>query len=88
MGNQDISDTLLHRPVTTLVELDALCDQEVFEGYSSTNRGDPEPRTNRSRAFYHGWRVRMMDLREIEVPPEHANLVRQWVHRERARKMQ
>lgn len=75
-----------HAPVTTLAELDALDETEMSEGYRSTEKGDPEPGMNRSRAHHHGWRTRMMDLHEIEIPSEHRALTRAWVERERARK--
>lgn len=73
------STTFRHAPVTTLAELDALDSADVVEGYSSAERGDPEPGANHSRAYHHGWRTRMMDLGEIPIPPEHRQLVREWL---------
>lgn len=69
----------MHEAVTTLAELLELNDAELMEGYMSTEKGDPEPGDNRSRAFHHGWRMRMMDLGEIQVPIEHTLLVREYV---------
>ena len=72
-----------HQPVTTLAELDALDDAELMAGHMSAEKGDPEPGANHSRAFHHGWRTRMMDLGEIEIPYEHRVLIKLWVARQR-----
>lgn len=52
-------------PVSTMADLDSLNRLEVTEGYLSAERGDPEPGENRGRAFWHGWRNRMIDLGQI-----------------------
>ncbi len=75
-----------HLPVTTLAELDALDDAEVFAGFVGADRDDPEPGGNHSRAFHHGWRTRMMDRGVIPIPPEHRALTRAWMQRERERR--
>jgi hypothetical protein len=84
--SDDRYTTSYHKPVTTLEELDMLNSDETVEGHLSAQKGDPEPGANHSRAFYHGWRTRMMDLGEIEITPEHRELVRQWVARGRNRR--
>lgn len=71
------------QPVITLADLDSLDDAEIVEGYTSAERGDPEPGENRGRAFWHGWRCRMMDFGLIESTPEHRRLVREYVNRRR-----
>lgn len=73
-------------PVKTLDDLDSLDPSDMMEGHRSAERGDPEPGPNRGRAFWHGWRTRMMDIGEIEIDDDHANLVRQYVKRQRERK--
>ncbi len=70
-----------HEPVTTLAELDALDEAEVADGFLHAERGDPEPGANHSRAYHHGWRVRMMDMGELPIPDEHRALVRAWLSR-------
>lgn len=70
-------------PVTTLADLDSLDEQEIIEGYLSAERGDPEPGDNRGRAFWHGWRCKMMDYHQIEITPEHRVLVREIIRRGR-----
>ena len=76
---------MTHEPVTTLADLDALESDEVLAGYRSAERGDPEPGDNHSRGFHHGWRTRMFDLHEIPIPPEHRQLVRDLMKRQRGR---
>jgi hypothetical protein len=71
------------KPVTTLAELDSLDLDDMVAGHMSAERGDPEPGENRGRAFWHGWRTRMMDLGEIETPLEHKVLVHMVVDRMR-----
>ena len=52
-------------------------------GHLSAQRGEPEPSGNCSRAFHHGWRMRMIELRQIPTSSEQDALVRAWVNRER-----
>lgn len=68
-----------HQPIVTLADLLALDHAEVVAGHLSAEKGDPEPGMNHSRAFHHGWRTRMMDLNEIEIPPEHRALTRAYM---------
>lgn len=49
-------------PVRTIEDLESLSLDDIVEGYQSAERGDPEPGPNRGRAFWHGWRNRMIDL--------------------------
>lgn len=63
-------------PVSTKADLDTLDLDQIVDGYRSAKRGDPEPGPNRGRAFWHGWRNRMMDYGEI--PPDAAS--RQLAH--------
>ena len=59
--------------VRTLDDLATLNEDEIIEGYLSSGRGDPEPGKNRGRAFWHGWRNRMIDLGEL--PSDDASAV-------------
>lgn len=65
--------------VESLDVLLSLNEQEMMDGYLSAERGDPEPGTNHTLAYCHGWRSRMYDLREIPTPPEHYKLTKEWV---------
>lgn len=68
-------------PVHTLADLDSLDERDIIEGYTSAERGDPEPGENRGRAFWHGWRCRMMDFGSIKSDDGHRQLVREFVKR-------
>lgn len=71
-------------PVRTLEDLDSLDDAEMQEGHLSAERGDPEPGENRGRAYWHGWKTRMMGY-GLEIPEYHRELTRLWLQRERNR---
>lgn len=75
-------------PVRTLDDLDTLSEADIIEGYTTAQRGDPEPGENRGRAFWHGWRNRMIDLGVIEGDDAAAALVEAWCERERDRRKQ
>ena len=64
-------------PPKTLAELDELDPAEIVEGYTSAVRGDPEPGANRGRAFWFGWRNRMMDFGIIPIDADHLKLTRE-----------
>jgi hypothetical protein len=67
------------KPVSTLADLNSLDVEQIIEGYRTTRRGDPEPGANRGRAFWHGWRNRMMDYGEIPQDDASRQLVREFV---------
>lgn len=48
---------------------------------------EPEPGANRGRAYWHGWRVAMMDKQRIEIDAGHRQLTKAWVARERERRL-
>lgn len=76
-------NTTAWRPVATLAELDQLDDGEIQEGYFDGRDDAPEPRPdgNRSRAYWHGWRVGMMDAGRIKSDEVHRRLVSDFVKR-------
>ncbi len=84
----DQPQTAEWRPVTSLADLDKLDELEVKEGYFDGRDDAPEPRPggNRSRAYWHGWRVGMMDAGKVLCDQTHAQLVRDWLARERSRR--
>ena len=67
--------------VSTKADLETLDAKEIFEGYLSAERGDPEPGLNRGRGFWHGWRNRMIDLGEIKPDAASRQLVHEVVGR-------
>lgn len=68
-------------PVRRIEDLDTLDENDIFEGYQSAERGDPEPGENRGRGYWHGWRAKMMDLGEIPIDDDHRVLTVQVVAR-------
>jgi hypothetical protein len=68
-------------PVSTLAELDSLNQDDIVEGYRTAQCGDPEPGENRGKAFWHGWRNRMMDIGEIQHDAYSARLAHEAVKR-------
>lgn len=66
-------------PVRTKDDLDSLDGDEIVEGYLSAARGDPEPGPNRGRAYWHGWRCRMMDMGELPIDAAARQLAREFL---------
>lgn len=62
-------------PVRTKADLGTLDEADIREGYMSAERGDPEPGPNRGRAYWHGWRNRMIDLGVLPVDEAAMQLV-------------
>lgn len=71
-------------PVRSLDDLATLNEAEMVEGYATTKRGDPEPGENRGRAFWHGWRNRMMDFGELPSDDASAQLAGEYADQQRA----
>lgn len=64
------------RPVLTVDDLVALDgDEDMVEGYRDGCNGEPAPGDNRSRAYWHGWRVGAMYAGRIPIDAEHTALV-------------
>jgi len=68
-------------PVRTKDDLESLDQAEIVEGYVSAVRGDPEPGPNRGRAFWHGWRNRMIDYGELPMDDAAMQLAHEIVRR-------
>lgn len=49
------------RPITNPADLDLQDPDEITAGYLAGLNGAPEPGSDRSRAFWHGWRNGRMD---------------------------
>lgn len=75
-------------PIRTYSDLESLDEGQIIEGYLSTERGDPEPGQNRGRAFWHGWRNRMIDLGELPHDEASAQLAREFVAAQRTNRNQ
>ena len=72
-------------PVRTKADLDSLDETAIVDGYLSAERGDPEPGQNRGRAFWHGWRNRMIDLGVLPMDDASRRLAHEVVEAHRAK---
>lgn len=70
-------------PVRTWADLQSLDVAEILDGYRSAERGDPEPGPNRGRAFWHGWRNRMIDFGIVKSDVASQQLAHECVERNR-----
>lgn len=70
-----------YAPVSTMAELALLDDDEILDGYRCGLQGQPEPGSDKSKSFWHGWRNGMIDRGQI--PSDHAstNLAQEYVRR-------
>ena len=62
--------------VQDLGEAAALDDDDLLEGYRDGRAGEPEPRGNRSRSYWHGWRNGAVDGGHREKDEAQAALAR------------
>lgn len=62
-------------PVETADDLATLDISEIVQGYQDGRANEPEPGDNRSRAYWHGWRVGMMDGGHMDIDAAHRRLV-------------
>jgi hypothetical protein len=72
-------------PVSTYADLLTLDKDDIVAGYRSAESGDPEPGENRGRAFWHGWRNRMIDLGHLPRDDAAKQLAREFVAIHRAK---
>lgn len=71
----------MFEPVRTKADLESLELSEVLEGYLSAESGDPEPGENRGRAYWHGWRNRMIDMGQLPMDDAARQLAKDVVNR-------
>ena len=75
-------------PVRTLRDLNSLDERGILEGYASAERGDPEPGENRGRAFWHGWRNRMIDIGVLKSDDSSRQLAAEWAADQRKQRQE
>lgn len=63
-------------PVTTVSDLAQLDAEDVGAGYMAGLEGDPEPGSDKSRSFWHGYRNGMCDSGRRSVDDAQRQLVR------------
>lgn len=64
------------RPITTLADLALQDDGEVMAGYVAGLHGAPEPGSDRSRAYWHGWKNGMVDAGRQPIDDAQRELAR------------
>lgn len=67
------------QPVRTKADLDFLDEDEIVEGYRAGFRGEPEPGSDKSRSYWHGWRNGAADTRRIPSDDAMTQLAREIV---------
>lgn len=65
--------------VRTKDDLDALDSNEILAGYLDGFVGAPEPGSDKSRSYWHGWRNGMVDGGNREIDSAQVQLVREVV---------
>lgn len=68
-------------PVTTKAELALLDEDEMVAGYRLGYSGAPEPGSDRSRSFWHGWRNGAVDGKHRTIDDAQQCLAREVVAR-------
>jgi hypothetical protein len=54
-----------YKPLSTHAELDLLDMDDCVEGYRAGWNGEPEPGSDKSKSYWHGWRNGMMDTKRL-----------------------
>jgi hypothetical protein len=65
--------------VRTKDDLDALDSAEILAGYMDGRDNAPEPGSDKSRSYWHGWRNGMVDGKHREIDSAQMQLVREVV---------
>ena len=73
-----------YKPVCTAKELESIDDAECVAGYLAGLADEPEPRNDKSRSYWHGWRNGMMDKGRLAIDEPARNLVAEVVSKHRA----
>lgn len=75
------------QPVATLSDLEKLDADEMLDGYRSGLAEEPQPGSDKSKSFWHGWRNGMMDRGKLPHDDAANALVREMGAKHRARGM-
>lgn len=65
--------------VAELVEVDN--DDDLFEGYQDGRANEPEPKGNRSKSYWHGWRNGQVDGGHAESDDAQKQLARDYLRK-------
>jgi hypothetical protein len=69
------------QPVTTKAELELLDESDMVAGYMAGFAGEPEPGSDKSRSYWHGWRNGMVDSGREQIDAAQQMLAREVVGR-------
>jgi ribosome modulation factor len=67
------------QPVETKADLERLDDDEILAGYLAGLSGESEPGSDKSRAYWHGWRNGMVDSGRAQIDCAQVRLAREVV---------
>lgn len=73
-----------YQPLSSAHELDVLDDADCVAGYMAGLDGAPEPGSDKSKSYWHGWRNGMMDKGQLPIDEAARNLAHEVVLRQRA----
>ena len=73
-----------YQPLSSACELDVLDDSDCVAGYMAGLDGAPEPGSDKSKSYWHGWRNGIMDKGRLPIDESARNLAHEVVRRQRA----
>lgn len=73
-----------YSPLSSITELATLDNDDCLAGYFAGLDGDPEPGSDKSKSYWHGWRNGMMDRGRMPIDAAARNLAHEYVRRSRA----
>lgn len=71
-------------PISAARELSVLDESECLEGYLAGLNCEPEPGSDKSKSYWHGWRNGAMDSGRLPIDQAARNLAEEVVRRQRA----
>lgn len=73
-----------YQPLSSVRELYVLDEDDCMAGYLAGLDGSPEPGSDKSKSYWHGWRNGMMDKGRLPIDEPARNLAAEFVRRQRA----
>lgn len=73
-----------YQPLSSVRDLDVLDEDDCMAGYLAGLHGAPEPGSDKSKSYWHGWRNGMMDTGRLPHDEAARNLAAEVVRRHRA----
>lgn len=73
-----------YQPLSSLNDLGALDVEDCVAGYRAGWDGAPEPGSDKSKSYWHGWRNAMMDKGKLPLDESARNLAAEYTRMQRA----